>query len=83
MAGINNEYLSDHKLFRIRNKKIAVMFPLVAVLVAIIVFWCLKLIGITMTSDALCGLEVILYTCVYSGTDRYVVRCTESETGPV
>ena len=57
MAGVNNEYLSDHKLFRLRNKKITALFPIIAVLVAIIVFWCLKLIGITITSDALCGVE--------------------------
>jgi hypothetical protein len=33
------------------------MFPLIALLVAIIVFWCLKLVGITITSEALCELE--------------------------
>lgn len=57
MAGINSEFLSDHKLFRTRHKKIIALFPLIAVLVAIIVFWCLKLIGITVTSDALCGVD--------------------------
>lgn len=57
MAGINKEYLHDHKLFRSRNKKIIAMFPLIAVIVAIIVFWCLKLVGITITSDALCELD--------------------------
>ncbi len=57
MAGLNSEYLNDHKLFRMRNKKILFLFPLIAVLIAIIVFWCLKLIGITITSDALCGVE--------------------------
>lgn len=57
MAGINKEYLKDHKLFRKLNKNIIVMFPLIAVVVAIIVFWCLKLVGITVTSDALCNLD--------------------------
>ena len=57
MAGISSEFLNDHKLFRTRHKKIIALFPLIAVLVAIIVFWCLKLIGITVTSDALCGVD--------------------------
>ena len=57
MSGIDNSYLKNHKLFRSRNKKIIAAFPLVALLVAIIVFWCLKLIGITVTSDTLCDLQ--------------------------
>lgn len=57
MAGINDRYLTEHKLFRIRNKRIIALFPLIAILVAIVVFWCLKLVGITVTSDALCELE--------------------------
>lgn len=57
MAGINKEYLTDHKLFRSRNAKIIVSFPVIALLVAILVFWCLKLVGITITSDALCEIE--------------------------
>jgi len=57
VASVNKEYLKDHKLFRIRNKKIVAIFPLIAVLVAVIVFWYLKLVGITVTTDALCGVE--------------------------
>lgn len=57
MAEIKKEYLKDHKVFRIRNKRLVVIFPLIALLVAIVVFWCLKLVGITVTSDALCGIE--------------------------
>lgn len=57
MAGIHKEYLKDHKHFRKLNKNIIVMFPLIAVVVAIVVFWCLKLVGITVTSEALCNLE--------------------------
>ena len=57
MAGINKEYLKDHKLFRSRNAKIVASFPVIALLVALIVFWCLKLVGITVTSEALCELE--------------------------
>lgn len=57
MAVVNNEYLKDHKLFRKTNKNIIAIFPLIAILVAILVFWGLKLVGITVTGDALCGFE--------------------------
>ncbi len=57
MASINREYLKKHKLFRLRKKKILTIFPLVTILVAIVVFWYLKLVGITITSDALCEIE--------------------------
>lgn len=69
MAGINKEYLKYHKLFRKRNKNIITVFPLIAILVAIIVFWCLKIIGITVTSDALCELEdhTHISTCYSDG----------------
>ncbi len=62
MASVDKEYLKDHKLFRIRNKKLIAIFPLVAVLVAVIVFWYLKLVGITVTTDALCGVEEHIHT---------------------
>lgn len=69
MAGFNKEYLKNHRLFRIRNKNIAVIFPLAAISVAIIVFWCLKLVGITVTSEALCELEehTHISTCYSDG----------------
>ncbi|MEE1283086.1 MAG: hypothetical protein UHK60_12695, partial [Acutalibacteraceae bacterium] len=69
MAGINKEYLKYHKLFRKRNKNIIAIFPSVAILVAIIVFWCLKIVGITVTSDALCELEdhTHISTCYSDG----------------
>lgn len=69
MAGINKEYLKYHKLFRKRNKNIIAIFPSVATLVAIIVFWCLKIVGITVTSDALCELEdhTHISTCYSDG----------------
>ena len=57
MSGIDNGYLKDHRLFRSRNKKIIAAFPIIALIVAIIVFWCLKIIGITVTSDTLCDLQ--------------------------
>ncbi|MBR6531536.1 MAG: hypothetical protein IKT61_03455 [Clostridia bacterium] len=57
MSNVNNEYLKDHKLFRVRNKRIIALFPFIAVMVVLMVFWCLKLVGITVTSDALCELD--------------------------
>jgi hypothetical protein len=49
--------LHKHKKFRADNKKISLLFFLLAVLVAIIVFWWLKLVGITITGDAFCGMK--------------------------
>ncbi|MBO5934525.1 MAG: hypothetical protein J6Q94_03450 [Clostridia bacterium] len=57
MTDFNNEFLEEHKHFRIKNKKLYFTFLVSAVLVAIIVFWCLKLVGITITGDAFCGLD--------------------------
>ena len=91
MAGITNEYLSDHKLFRTRNKKILFWFPLIAILVAIAVFWCLKLIGITVTSDTLCGIEEHIHSVdcyseqfvndfdVTQGISQKILICTKPE----
>ncbi len=55
MAGFNHEYLKEHKVFRHRSAKAWFVFPLLAVVVAIVVFWYLKLVGITVTSEAFCG----------------------------
>ena len=57
MTDLNNEFLKDHKQFRIKHKKLYFIFLISAVLVAIIVFWWLKLVGITITGDAFCGLD--------------------------
>ncbi len=57
MERINNDYLSRHKKFRIDSKKLATAFFVLAFVVAIIVFWWLKLVGITVTGEAFCGLS--------------------------
>ena len=57
MDSIDNTYLYEHRQFRIKHKKLAIIFPLLAVIIAIIVFWWLKLTGITITGDAFCGLS--------------------------
>ena len=57
MEGINRDYLGKHKKFRVDSKKLATAFLLAAFIVAIIVFWWLKLVGITVTGEAFCGVE--------------------------
>ncbi len=57
MESVNNGYLGKHKKFRIDRKKLATIFFISAFIVAIIVFWWLKLVGITVTGEAFCGLE--------------------------
>lgn len=77
MAEIDKDYLKTHKSFRIRNKNTIAIFPLIAVLVAISVFWCLKLIGITVTSDVLCEIEE--HTHVNTCYSDEVLICTKPE----
>ena len=81
MASVNSEYLKDHKLYRVRNKRIIALFPLVAVIVAISVFWCLKLVGITITSDALCELEEHTHiSSCYSGEELVCFKPEHTHT---
>ena len=55
MESINNKYLKKHKKFRSDYKKLALAFFVLAVLVALVVFWWLKLVGVTISGDAFCG----------------------------
>ena len=57
MEGVNYDYLDKHKKFRLDSKKLAIIFPVLAIIVAIIVFWWLKLVGITVTGEAFCGMD--------------------------
>ncbi len=57
MELLNNDYLGKHKKFRTDSKKLATIFLVSALVVSIIVFWWLKLVGITVTGEAFCGLE--------------------------
>ncbi len=57
MESVNNIYLDKHKKFRLDSKKLATAFIISAFIVAIIVFWWLKLVGITVTGEAFCGID--------------------------
>ena len=57
MENVNENYLDRHRKFRIDSKKLATIFLVSAFIVAIIVFWWLKLVGITVTGEAFCGLD--------------------------
>lgn len=76
MADLSTEYLGKHKKFRIDSKKLATAFVVLAFVVAVVVFWWLKLVGITITGDAFCGLSEHVHS-----EDCYVSElvCTYAE----
>ncbi len=57
MIGEGKGFLAKHNRFVNNKNKLLIIFALIAVLVVIGVFWWLKLVGITATGDAMCGLE--------------------------
>ena len=57
MKDVNSTYLDKHKKFRTDSKKLATAFIISAFVVAVVVFWWLKLVGITVTGDAFCGVD--------------------------
>lgn len=57
MESVNKDYLGKHKKFRTDSKGLAAVFLVSAIVVAIVVFWWLKLVGITVTGEAFCGLD--------------------------
>ncbi len=84
MENVSNDYLGKHKKFRADSKKLAMFFIISAFIVAIVVFWWLKLVGITVTGEAFCGLDEHTHgeecynselVCGYDETD------TTDETG--
>lgn len=78
MEKINIEYLGKHKKFRIDSKKLALTFLLLAFIVSIVVFWWLKLVGITVTGEAFCGMDEHTHSqeC-YAGEQE--PECTKKE----
>ena len=78
MSVTDREYLSKHKKYRIDTKKLAITFLVFAFVVAVIVFWWLKLTGITVTVDALCGLSEHTHSeeCY---NDEQMLICTQAE----
>ena len=57
MTGEGKGFLAKHNRFVNNKNKLLIIFALIAVLVVIGVFWWLKLVGITATGDAMCGIE--------------------------
>ena len=57
MKNVGRIYLDKHKKFRLDSKKLATVFVVSAFIVAIVVFWWLKLVGITVTGEAFCGIS--------------------------
>ncbi len=57
MKNISNDYLVKHKKFRTDSKKLATVFLIAAFIISVIVFWWLKLVGVTVTGEAFCGLD--------------------------
>lgn len=56
MASKSLDYFSKYRKFRIDRKKLAMGFFISALIVTIIVFWWLKLVGITVTGEDFCDL---------------------------
>lgn len=90
MEGISSEALEKHKRYRLRRRRLIIIFPIIAVTVAILVFWWLKLIGITITGDVFCGLDEhthteecysIEYVCEAEAADNTETE-TSQEEGP-
>ena len=55
MTDLKENFLGKHRKFRTDSKKLATIFVIVALIVAVGVFWWLKLVGITITGEAFCG----------------------------
>lgn len=62
MDSLSNDYLGKHKKFRLNSKKLATVFLISAFIVSVVVFWWLKLVGITVTGEAFCGLTEHTHT---------------------
>ncbi len=57
MTETNSNDISRHRLFRSKSKKIMISFFVFAAVAVIVVFWWLKLTGVTLTSEAMCNIE--------------------------
>ena len=70
------KYVNRVKHNREITRSVMMLLPILAIAIAIAVFWWLKLTGITMTSEACCGLEEHTHTAECF-TDSYT--CKEAE----
>ncbi len=77
MSDIGNDFLGRHKNFRLNHRRLTAVFIILALFVAVFVFWWLKLTGITVTGDALCDLDEHIHT---QECFTKVLICTETES---
>ena len=56
------DYLLMHRVSRQKHRQILYVLTIFSLVVVLAVFWWLKLTGITMTGDALCGTEEHLHS---------------------
>jgi hypothetical protein len=69
-------YVINVKRNKETARRVTMFLPILAILVAIAVFWWLKLTGITMTSEACCGFEEHIHTAECFTDDH---TCTKAE----
>lgn len=62
MENVSKNFLNKHRKFRFDKKKLAIVFLVTSLLIAVSVFWWLKLVGITITSEAYCNVEEHTHT---------------------
>lgn len=70
------EHLVLHRETRERRRQAMAVLAVFSVMVAVIVFWWLKLTGITMTGDALCGTEEHIHS---ASCYEYTLICTDED----
>ncbi|MBQ4267708.1 MAG: VWA domain-containing protein [Clostridia bacterium] len=69
-----DEYLMLHKTQRERRGQVIVMLTVFSVMVAVIVFWWLKLTGVTVTGEAFCSFTEHTHN---SSCYEYTLICTD------
>lgn len=80
MSGFDISYLGKHKKFRIAQNKLITVLSLFALILVIVVFWLLKIVGMTVTGEAFCNLEEHSHddNCFVEET---LCQLSENETG--
>lgn len=71
-----SQFLTDFKRENTFKRRVFAFLPILILLVVLVVFWWLKLTGITITADAFCGFEEHIHTAECF-TDTYTCALTE------